>query len=101
MSFVHKYRCRNRSSSTLKRIAKITQVIDSRLWHENIEELTISKKLKRKNHTIHHRRRTKPSGSHYPSLFSPPAAINSNDFFKNVNVKSVNCLLFSSINYLD
>ena len=48
MSFVHKYRCRNRSSSTLKRIAKITQVIDSRLWHENIEELTISKRLKRK-----------------------------------------------------
>ena len=41
MSFVHRYSCRNRSSSTLKRIAKITQVIDSRLWHENIEELTI------------------------------------------------------------
>ena len=48
MSFVHKYRCRNRSSSTLKRIAKITQVIDSRVWHEKHRRINHIKKIKAK-----------------------------------------------------
>ena len=43
MSFVHKYRYRNRSSSILKLMAKITQVIDSQLWQESLEEPIISK----------------------------------------------------------
>ena len=43
MNFVHKYKCRNRSSSILKLMAKITQVIDSQLWQENLEEPIISK----------------------------------------------------------
>ena len=70
-------------------MAKITQVIDSQLWQENLEEQIILKNLERKNHTIHHRRRTKQSGSHYPSHFSPPTVINSNVFFLNINVKSI------------
>ena len=70
-------------------MAKTTKVIDSQLWQENLEEPIMFKKLERKKHTIHHRRRTKQSGSHYPSHFSPPTVINSNDFFLNINVKSI------------